>query len=110
MIIFIKEPLLLNEEIKSEFKAKQVLDYLKCSEAERQEYEAFKDSLHDQASMYESTYVVGHMDGKKEGRMEGEQIGIEKGKIEMAKSMWEKGLAIKMIAEITGLNEEQILS
>ena len=64
---------LKNEEIKDDFKAKglakakEVLDYLKCSETEKREYEKFKESLHDQASMYESTYVVGKMDGMKEG-------------------------------------------
>ncbi|MEY4767767.1 MAG: hypothetical protein RL637_406 [Pseudomonadota bacterium] len=49
-----------------------------------------------------------------EGKIEGEKIGIEKGKmeekIEMAKSMLAEGLDIKMIAKITGLSETQILS
>jgi predicted transposase/invertase (TIGR01784 family) len=80
---------LKNEEVKEGFKAKglekakEVLDYLKYSEQERQEYEAYKESLHYQASMYESTYVVGRMEGLKEGEQigiaKGEQIGIAKG-------------------------------
>jgi len=115
---------LKNEEIKDNFKAKglakakEVLDYLKCPESERLEYEAYKESLHNQASMYESTYVVGHMDGKKEGRIEGEQIGIvkgeqigiAKGKIETAKAMLKEGIDIQTVMKITGLTQAQILS
>jgi predicted transposase/invertase (TIGR01784 family) len=95
------------EEIKDSFKAKglekakEVLDYLKCSDAEKREYEYFKESLHYQASMYESTYVVGKMDGIKEG--------VEKGKLETAKAMLSEGLDIKLIVKMTGLTEEMIL-
>jgi len=115
---------LKNEEIKDNFKAKglakakEVLDYLKCPESERLEYEAYKESLHNQASMYESTYVVGHMDGKKEGEKigiaKGEQIGIEKGKmeakIETAKAMLKEGIDMQTVMKITGLTQAQILS
>ncbi len=82
---------LKNEEVKDDFKAKgldkakEVLDYMKCSKQERQAYEAYKESLHYEASMYESTYVAarieGKMEGREEGREEGEQIGIAKGEI-----------------------------
>ncbi len=40
---------LKNEEIASDFKAKEVLDYLKCSEQEKRAYEHYKESLHQQA-------------------------------------------------------------
>ncbi len=68
---------LKNEDVKDNFKAKglveakAVLDYLKCSDEEKREYEYYKESLHYQASMYESTYVVGKMEGKQEGKIEG---------------------------------------
>lgn len=102
---------LKNEEIKECFKAKglkkakEVLDYLKCSDTERREYEYYKESLHYQASMYESTYVVGKMDGIKEGI----EKGIEKGKLEMAKTMLAEGFDVQTIVKITGLTEEIIL-
>jgi|GEM_PF-143636 len=63
---------LKNEEVKDDFKArgldkaKEILDYLKCSDEEKRDYEYYKESLHYQASMYESTYVVGKIDGKTE--------------------------------------------
>jgi predicted transposase/invertase (TIGR01784 family) len=94
---------LKNEEIKDSFKAKglnkakEILDYLKCSDQERREYEYYKESLHYQASMYESTYVVGKIEGKIEG------------KLETAKAMLAEGLDIKLIVKMTGLTEEMIL-
>ena len=72
---------LKNEEVKDNFKAKgldkakEVLDYLNYSEEEKREYEYYKESLHYQASMYESTYIVGRMEGKIEGKLEGKIEG-----------------------------------
>jgi len=115
---------LKNEQVKDGFqakgleKAKEILDYLKCSEQERKEYEAYKESLHYQASMYETNYtaakIEGRMEGEKIGIIKGEQIGIEKGKflekMEMAKSMLTEGMDMKTVSKITGLSEAQIRS
>jgi len=110
-----------NEIIKDEFtarglkEAKEKLDIMKLSEEERREYEAYLESLHYQASMYESSYKVGEMRGKKEGKKEGieegKKEGIEVGKevgaknkaMEMAKKLKEKGIDIAVIAETSGL-------
>ena len=79
---------LKNEEVKDNFKAKgldkakEVLDYLNYSEEEKREYEYYKESLHYQASMYESTYIVGRMEGKIEGKLEGKLEGKIEGKIQ----------------------------
>lgn len=89
---------LKNEEIKDEFKAKglerakEVLDYLKCSELERNEYEAYKESLHYQASMYESTYVAGKMERT----------------LEIARALKASGVAVELIMSTTGLTEVEI--
>ncbi|MBF0437431.1 MAG: Rpn family recombination-promoting nuclease/putative transposase, partial [Magnetococcales bacterium] len=96
---------LKNEEIREGFtargldKAKEQLDILKLSGPERESYERYKDDLHYQASMVQSTYGIGKLEGRQEGeqigeqrgRQEGEQIGIQigeqrgeqKGKAEM---------------------------
>ncbi len=64
---------LKNGTIKDEFKAKGIMkaktamDILRLSDAERREYERYKENLHYQASMYESHYL------------QGEQIGLERG-------------------------------
>ncbi|MBF0181605.1 MAG: Rpn family recombination-promoting nuclease/putative transposase [Magnetococcales bacterium] len=63
-------------------KAKVVLDVLQLPEDERLAYERYQDDLHFQASMVESTWGAGKLEGRKEGlqegRQEGEQIGAAK--------------------------------
>ena len=88
---------LKNEEIKDEFngrglaKAKKELDVMKMDEKQRREYQAYLDDLSYQASMVESSYGVGKLEGKKEGRIEGEEIGIKKGEIRQIIKMAEDG-------------------
>jgi predicted transposase/invertase (TIGR01784 family) len=110
---------LKNEDVKESFnakglkKAKEVLDYMKCTEDERLDYERYKESLRYQASMYESTYVVGKMEGIKEGMEKGIEQGIEQGvekkSLEIAKGMLAEGFDIETIVKITGLNKEMVL-
>ncbi len=95
---------LKNEDVKDNFKAKgldkakEVLDYLKYSDEEKREYENYKESLHYQASMYESTYVIGKIEGKAEGKMET--------KMEIAKALKAQNVAIEIILATTGLTLE----
>jgi predicted transposase/invertase (TIGR01784 family) len=98
---------LKNSEVKDGFKAKgldkakEILDYLQYSEEERWEYERYKESLHYQASMYETNYLGAKIEGKIEGKIERD--------FEIAKTMLEKGLAVEMIMEITGLDKGTLL-
>ncbi|NGZ05184.1 MAG: Rpn family recombination-promoting nuclease/putative transposase [Magnetococcales bacterium] len=68
-------------EIREEFsarglnKAKELFDILNLPPAERQAYERYQEDLHFQASMVESTYGAGLIEGKRAG----EQIGLQKG-------------------------------
>jgi len=97
---------LKNEEIKPGFKARGLqqaktrLDIMKLSEAERSEYKRYSNDLHYQASMVESSYGL----GKLEGREEGKQETLEHTALKMLK----KGLDLEVISEITGLTHEQI--
>ncbi|MBC2694982.1 MAG: Rpn family recombination-promoting nuclease/putative transposase [Desulfobacteraceae bacterium] len=67
---------LKNEKIEDTFKAKglqkakEQLDMLKLPEDERLEYNRYVDNLHYQASMVESSYGVGKLEGREEGREE----------------------------------------
>ena len=80
---------LKNEEIKAGFKAqglsaaKKRLATFKLTEPEKSEYSVYLDNLHYQASMVESNYDSGMIDGEKRGLKrglkQGEQIGLEKG-------------------------------
>ena len=97
-----------NESIKDEFtarglkEAKEELDILKMGEEERREYEAYQESLRYQASMFESTYKVGEMKGRKEG---------EKDKtLEIAKKLKEMGIETSLIANASGLSSDEIMN
>ena len=122
---------LKNEEIKANFrakglkKAKQELDILKLPEAERLAYERYRDDLHYQASMVESSYTVGinkglkkgREEGRQEGRAEGRQEGLEEGK-EEGRQERNREIAVNLlaagildpqtIAEITQLTLQEV--
>ncbi|HLP61524.1 MAG TPA: Rpn family recombination-promoting nuclease/putative transposase, partial [Candidatus Deferrimicrobium sp.] len=94
-----------NEKIKDNFtarglkEAKEKLDILKLSDEERREYEEYLENLHYQASMYESSYKIGEMKGKKAGKEEGIEVGSKNKALEMAKKLKEKGIDIAVISE-----------
>ncbi|MBF0437494.1 MAG: Rpn family recombination-promoting nuclease/putative transposase [Magnetococcales bacterium] len=54
-------------------KAKKVLDILQLSETERLAYERYQEDLHFQASMVESTWDAGMVEGEIKGKREGIQ-------------------------------------
>ena len=79
---------LKNEEIKDEFQAKGLkqaktqLDIMKLPDDERRAFERYDEDLHYQASMVESSYGVGKLEGREEGREKGREEGREKGREE----------------------------
>ncbi|MDM8553864.1 Rpn family recombination-promoting nuclease/putative transposase [Desulfococcaceae bacterium HSG7] len=100
-----------NEEIKDEFKAKglakakAVLDIMKLSTEERRLYEKYADNLRYQASMFQSTYVAGELDGMKKGKEEGRKEGLKEGRKEGLKEGIKEG---KTEGLIEGLIEGKI--
>ncbi len=105
---------LKNEQIEESFtakwlkQAKETLDVLKMNPQERLAYERHQDDLHYQASMYQSTYVLGKLEGKEEGIAIGEERGLKKGVLQTAKKMKRAGINNADIAEITGLTVVEI--
>jgi predicted transposase/invertase (TIGR01784 family) len=109
---------LKNEEIHSDFtargleQAKDELDVLKLPEEERRAYERYQDNLHQQASMVQSSYGVGVMQGRKLGRKEGRKEGREEGREEerkrIARAMLETTTDHAMVADITGLSLDEV--
>jgi len=117
---------LKNETIKDSFtakglkEAKEELDILKLTDQERREYDSYIKDLRYEASMYESHYVVGEMNGEKkgmrvgleEGKMqgleEGKMQGLKEGKMDMAKSLKEMGVPMDAIVKSSGLSPEEI--
>ncbi|MDM8545127.1 Rpn family recombination-promoting nuclease/putative transposase [Candidatus Venteria ishoeyi] len=101
---------LKNEEIKTDFsakgleEAKETLDVLKMNPEERLAYERHQEQLHYEASMYESTYVLGKMEGREEGREE----GVYENKRQTVLLAHQQGMAIDMIASIVQLSQHEI--
>ncbi len=89
---------LKNEEIKDDFtakglkQAKDTLDVLKMNDQERVAYEQHQKQLHHEASLYESSYVLGKLDGI----------------TDMAKKMKQKNIPAATISEVTGLSLQEI--
>ncbi|NOQ36177.1 MAG: Rpn family recombination-promoting nuclease/putative transposase [Methylococcaceae bacterium] len=101
---------LKNSSIKEDFTAKglkqaqEKLDVLKMDKQEHLAYEAHQQELHHQASLYQSTYVLGKLEGKEEGREEGRKETL----LSTAKSMKVAGMETKMIIQVTGLSLKEI--
>ena len=99
-----------NEEIKDEFKAKgiqkakQSFSLLSLPEEEQLAYARYQDNLRYEASMVESNYGLGRMEGKEEGIEIGIEIGVEKSKLEIAKRLVEHGMSIEEAAAIAGID------
>lgn len=91
---------LKNEEIKDEFKAKglqkakKAFSLLSLPEKDRLAYARYQDDLRYQASLIESNYGLGRLEGKEEG------------KIEVARRLIEKGMSVEEAAEVAGVSEE----
>jgi predicted transposase/invertase (TIGR01784 family) len=100
---------LKNEEIKDSFKAqglkkaKEQLDILKLPENDRQAYERYSEDLHYQASMVQSSYGSGKLDGRAEGLEEGREKGREERDAELVKKMLAKGRTPQEIADLTDI-------
>ena len=117
---------LKNEEIKDEFKAKGIqkakkaFSLLSMPEKDRLAYERYKYELSYQASIIESNYGLGLLEGREEGkeigREEGKEIGREEGKeeggklkaLEVATKMKQKGALLEDVMDLTGLTKEEI--
>ena len=97
---------LKNEEIKGEFHARglkeasEKLRVMKMSEEEQRRYRGYLEDLHYQASMIESSYGVGKLEGIKEGKLE----GMKEAALKMKKS----NMSLEVIQGVTGLSKEEI--
>ena len=105
---------LKNEDIKIDFSAKglsaakETLDVLKMSPSERRAYDRYQEQLHDKASMYESTYVIGEAKGFTKGHVQGRAEGIDEGKRQTIVPAYQGGIAIEAIVSFTGLSIDTV--
>jgi predicted transposase/invertase (TIGR01784 family) len=104
---------LKNEEIKDDFnakgllEAKEKLDIIKLSTAEKAAYDSHLKVLRREASLYESTYVLGEIQGIEKG-IEQEQQKQHHQACVSALKMLKKGIDIDDITEFTGLAADEI--
>ena len=105
---------LKNEEIKPNFTAKglkeaeEKFSIMKLPEDEQKAYEHYKDDLHYQASMFESSFGDGYYEGKVKGKAEGKAEGINEATKNIALNLANEGTTIEIIAKVTGLSEAEI--
>ena len=101
---------LKNEEIQESFTAKGLqeaadkLSIMKLPEEEQKAYEHYKDDLHYQASMFESSYGDGYYVGKEKGKEEGREEGREETTKTIAIKLIKQGVEIDIINSVTGLS------
>ena len=105
---------LKNETVEDNFTAKglkqaqETLDVLKMTEQERFAYQQHQKELHHEASLYESTFVLGKLEGLDEGIQQGIQKGIQQGILLTAKNMKQAGIDIAIISQVTGLSLSEL--
>ena len=97
-------------------KLESIADVGAMSRDERLKYDEALRKYRDTINVYEGVrmdgLMEGRMEGRKEGRMAGRMEGLMEGqrseKMENARKMKTYGLALDMIAEITGLSIEEV--
>jgi hypothetical protein len=97
---------LKTEKIQSTFTAQGIrsaakkLDIMSLTDEERKSYERYEENTHYEASMHESNYGR----GKLEGKLEGDEIATHR----IAKNMLECGIDMDIIIKSTGLARKTI--
>jgi predicted transposase/invertase (TIGR01784 family) len=100
---------LKNEEVRDEFsarglqKAREQLDIMKLPEEERAAYNKYVDDLHYKASIVESSYGIGRLEGHKEGHEQGHKEGHREGIMEVALRMVAAGMSVQEVAKLSGV-------
>lgn len=93
-------------------KLESIADVGAMSRDERLKYDEALRKYRDTISVFEGVrmdgLMEGRMEGRKEGRKEGRMEGQRSEKMENARKMKIYGLALDMIAEITGLSIEEV--
>ncbi|MEA1916604.1 MAG: Rpn family recombination-promoting nuclease/putative transposase [Campylobacterota bacterium] len=96
-----------NPKAKGLLKAKEELDYMKMNKEEQLQYSRHEMQRHHEASIYESTYVIGKLEGHKEG----EKNKAYKIAINLLDILDDETIALKTdlsIQEVTKLRSESM--
>ena len=75
------------------------------TKAELETYDKFWDTIRTEKTLIADAEAK----GKIEGKIEGEQIGIQKEKIETVLKAYNNGIPIPLIANISSITEEEVI-
>ena len=90
-----------NEYIKEAY---ECLEKMSADERKRREYEERQKILWDHNSFMKSAKIIGMREGREEGREEGRK----EERLKLARKFKASGIPVSIIAENTGLTEEEI--
>ncbi len=89
----------------------KLLDAAEIGKFNREEMAEYENSLkhyRDMRNVIDTAELKGEIKGRAEGLVEGRAEGLVEGKAEVARAMLAKGFPVSVIAELTGLTEEEI--
>ncbi|NQY21903.1 MAG: Rpn family recombination-promoting nuclease/putative transposase [Campylobacteraceae bacterium] len=96
-----------NPKAKGLLKAKETLDYLNMPDDEKLAYDRREENLRREASIYESTYIAGGIEARKEERLKSE-VKIKEEKLKIAKKLFNANVDIETIKLSTGLTDMEL--
>lgn len=88
--------------------AKEKLNMLKMTKAERISYERHLDSIRNEKEAFWTAETDAYVAGEEKGRAEGRAEGEKSKAVEIARNLKKAGININIIAENTGLTIEEI--
>jgi predicted transposase/invertase (TIGR01784 family) len=117
-MMFLKHPEMITREIIDQVpevgEAMHELENLSLDPDFRERYEARQKIINDEYSAITVAKRMGRKEGEEMGLRKGEEMGLRKGKEEerkeIALSLLKKGLPLNIIAECTGLTENEIFN
>ena len=93
-------------------KLESIADVGAMTRAERLQYDEALKKYRDTISVFQGVRLEGIMEGRKEGMelgvLKGREEGLKEGMIANARKMKSYGLALEMIADITGLTIDEV--
>ena len=89
-------------------KLESIADVGAMTRAERLQYDEALKKYRDTISVFEGVRMEGRAEGMELGVLKGREEGLKEGMIANARKMKSYGLALEMIADITGLTIDEV--
>ena len=89
-------------------KLESIADVSAMTRAERLQFDEALKKYRDTISVFEGVRMEGRAEGMELGVLKGREEGLKEGMIANARKMKSYGLALEMIADITGLTIDEV--